>query len=701
VTGLTNGTAYTIALRAVNSMGEGAASSAVSATPTLCANSSLGYEDLRINAAGGESAVELISSGTCSWTATSNAAWLVLDGSSVSGTGEANLIFTVGANATTATRTATITVTGSFASPLTFTVTQTRTGLTAGWGLPKYGLNAPPAGESTMSFASASANRRNNSAVRADGTVVVWGLDTDGQTNVPAALANPATANVIQVATGQRHVLALQSDGTVVAWGRNADGQCDVPVGLSAISIAAGRAHSLAVRSNGTVAAWGRNQVGQCDVPVGLTGVIEVSAGDWHSVALKSDGTVVAWGDDTWGQATVPSGLTGVSMISAGRNHTLALKSDGTVVAWGDDRQGQSTVRADLQNPATANVVQVSGGRTSSVALKADGTIVYWGTTPNGSGTTPSGVANVMAIAAGDDATLALVPPSVTPPNTAGGSLGGGAVGATVLVPEQYPTIGEAIASAGEGSTILVTAGVYRERLDLGDRGLQLVAIGGAGEVVLDARGQQGPAISIASVSGASSGLVTRVSGFTILGGDAVFGGGVLVDRAVAEVVECVIRENRAEIGGGVSVLFGDLLIEACVIESNVAEAFGGGVHASASSLMLLNTTIAENLAGVAGGGVWADEESIVLGEGVSLCGNLPDEAAFEGDLPPEPPRACPVLGDLDGDGVVGSSDLSLMLAAWGRCESCEADLDRDGDVDGADLSMLMSGWLAGVGGEA
>jgi hypothetical protein len=415
-------------------------------------------------------------------------------------------------------------------------------------------------------------------------------------------------------------------------------------------------------------------------------------------VALKSDGTVVAWGDDTWGQATVPSGLTGVSMISAGRNHTLALKSDGTVFAWGDDRQGQSTVRSDLQNPATANVVQVSGGRTSSVALKADGTIVYWGTTPNGSGTTPSGVANVMAIAAGDDATLALEPPSVIPPNTAGGSLGGGAVGATVLVPEQYPTIGEAIASAGEGSTILVTAGVYRERLDLGDRGLQLVAIGGAGEVVLDARGQQGPAISIASVSGASSGLVTRVSGFTILGGDAVFGGGVLVDRAVAEVVECVIRENRAEIGGGVSVLFGDLLIEACMIESNVAEAFGGGVHASASSLMLLNTTIAENLAGVAGGGVWSDEESIVLGEGVSLCGNLPDEAAFEGDLPPEPPRACPVLGDLDGDGVVGSSDLSLMLAAWGRCEMCEADLDRDGDVDGADLSMLMSGWLAGAG---
>jgi len=701
ITGLTNGTAYSIALRAVNAMGAGASSSAVSATPTPCVTFTIGYDDLRISAAGGDSEVTVSASGSCPWSATSSAAWLLIDPATASGTGPGSIEFSVAANATNVERTATITVAGSVASNLTFTVTQTRSGLTSGWGLPKYGLGGPPPGESATVFASASANRRNNAAVRANGTAVVWGLDTDGQNTVPAALSNPATANVIQISVGQRHVLALQSNGTVVAWGRNADGQCNVPAGLGAISIAAGRAHSLAVRADGTVAAWGRNQVGQCNVPAGLSDVIAVSAGDWHSVALKSDGTVVAWGDNTHGQTSVPGGLAGVSAISAGRNHTLALRSDGTVAAWGDNRAGQSSVHPDLQNPSTANVVQVSGGRTQSLAVKSNGTIVYWGTTPYGSGTTPAGLANVIAIAAGDDATLALSPPVPTPPSMGGGTLGGGAVGATLRVPEEFGTIGEAVAAAGEGSTILVGRGIYRETLHLGDRGLTLVGVEGAESVVIDAGGLKGPAVTIASVGGNASGLVTRVTGVTLRGGDAEAGGGLLVDHAVAELVESMVLENRAAIGGGVAVLFGDLLVETSVIEGNVAEAFGGGAHATSAGLLLVDSTISGNLAGEAGGGVWSDLESMVLADGLVLCGNMPEEAAFEGDLPPEPPQPCPIGGDLDGDGVVGSGDLALLLAAWGECEGCGADLDGDGEVGGSDMAVLLASWMTGVGGGA
>ena len=137
------------------------------------------------------------------------------------------------------------------------------------------------------------------------------------------------------------------------------------------------------------------------------------------------------------------------------------------------------------------------------------------------------------------------------------------------------------------------------------------------------------------------------------------------------------------------------------MIESNVAETFGGGVHAAASSVMLSNSAIAVNLAGEAGGGVWADEESIVLGDALRLCGNLPDEAAFEGDAFEMPSQPCPVRGDLDGDGVVGPDDLSRLLAAWGMCEQCEADLDGDGEVDGSDLALMMAAWMAAAGGGA
>ncbi len=53
-------------------------------------------------------------------------------------------------------------------------------------------------------------------------------------------------------------------------------------------------------------------------------------------------------------------------------------------------------------------------------------------------------------------------------------------------------------------------------------------------------------------------------------------------------------------------------------------------------------------------------------------------------------------LADLNADGLVNSADLTVMLAAWGRCareSECPADLDTDGWVDGRDLSLLVAAW--------
>jgi len=51
---------------------------------------------------------------------------------------------------------------------------------------------------------------------------------------------------------------------------------------------------------------------------------------------------------------------------------------------------------------------------------------------------------------------------------------------------------------------------------------------------------------------------------------------------------------------------------------------------------------------------------------------------------------------DLNGDGMVGSADLALLLGAWGPCPAptpCGADLDGDGDVGSADLALLLGAW--------
>jgi len=64
--------------------------------------------------------------------------------------------------------------------------------------------------------------------------------------------------------------------------------------------------------------------------------------------------------------------------------------------------------------------------------------------------------------------------------------------------------------------------------------------------------------------------------------------------------------------------------------------------------------------------------------------------------------QGCPVeegefsVADLNRDGAVNSSDLFILLAAWGPCDTycaCLADLNGDGQIDSLDLIMLLALW--------
>lgn len=138
-------------------------------------------------------------------------------------------------------------------------------------------------------------------AIRADGTVVCWGLGTDGQLGLghpPSQMASCGSDRIadspepvegltdaVEVSVGEGHACARRATGQVVCWGHNAWGQLGdgvaaheacgpiredcafgpVPVaGLSdAVAIAAGDEHSCAVRSTGAVVCWGRNTFGE------------------------------------------------------------------------------------------------------------------------------------------------------------------------------------------------------------------------------------------------------------------------------------------------------------------------------------------------------------------------------------------------------------------------------------------------------
>ena len=245
-------------------------------------------------------------------------------------------------------------------------------------------------------------------ALRNDGTVIAWGGNGNGQTNVPAS-----ASNLVQVAAGNAFNLAVREDGSLTGWGLSANGQLSLPGGMNFVAVAAGAYHGLGLRSDGTVSGWGAVgsglNLGQVTPPAGLSNVVAISAGVNHSLALKNDGTVVAWGNNYYGQISVPGDLTNVVAISAGSYHSLVLRADGTPITWGTWDFATIPLPAGL-----SNVVAIGAGYSLNVLLTSDGVVGAAGTYPANI-SVPAGLANVAAIATGnayDALAIGNLPPS-------------------------------------------------------------------------------------------------------------------------------------------------------------------------------------------------------------------------------------------------------------------------------------------------
>jgi hypothetical protein len=178
----------------------------------------------------------------------------------------------------------------------------------------------------------------NDVAIAAQEYYLPVAVSSNGTVVFPTPLAGRPpvvpTSNAVAVAEGNGFGLALNADGTVLSWGSNPYGQTNVPTGLSnVVAIAAGFYTSYAVKSDGTVVAWGYNVNGQTNVPARATNVVAIAAGAYHALALTSEGTVVAWGLNSNGQTNVPAGLSNVVAIAAGTYHSMALVGDGPPVS--------------------------------------------------------------------------------------------------------------------------------------------------------------------------------------------------------------------------------------------------------------------------------------------------------------------------------------------------------------------------------
>jgi alpha-tubulin suppressor-like RCC1 family protein len=261
-------------------------------------------------------------------------------------------------------------------------------------------------------------------ALRADGTVLVWGNQPrDGGVLRGGALQPTADVrNVVSVAAGNYFNVALKSDGRLVGWGDDSFGQLD---GLSRLSnivaVAAGHAHVLALRADGNVIGVGANYSGQLSFPPDLADAVGVAARDAVSLIRRSDGTLIKAGSEL---APVPPWATNIVAASPGQYHALALRGDGAVIEWGYRRNDTIPRPADL-----GDVVGIAAGAHHDLVLRSDGTVAAWGANWFGQATVPGSLSNVVGISGGYFFSLALVgggPPRIFQHPLSFGAFAGG-----------------------------------------------------------------------------------------------------------------------------------------------------------------------------------------------------------------------------------------------------------------------------------
>ena len=283
--------------------------------------------------------------------------------------------------------------------------------------------------------------------LKSDGTVWAWGGNGSGQLGIGNAIPSatpvqvPGLNGVVDIVAREGGLsMALKADGTVWIWGANSDDLTgvatfggvfnNVPVRVSnlgamtAIAAAMDGATAFATDATGKVWAWGNNNSGELGdgktarrptpVPVaGLDGVVQMANTPAQASALRSDGTVFSWGYNAMGDAlrtgqnvggsAAAAALANLPKLSAvagiNSNATglfMGLDTQGTVLAWGDTNSGLINCHQDIGNVAVSlltqpyspagltQVKQIAGGGLYALFLTQSGAVKACGYNADG-----------------------------------------------------------------------------------------------------------------------------------------------------------------------------------------------------------------------------------------------------------------------------------------------------------------------------
>lgn len=248
-------------------------------------------------------------------------------------------------------------------------------------------------------------------AIKADGTLWLWGLSGLGTLGDGTIISKSSPVQTIAGGTDWKQIsvsqcaAAIKNDGTLWLWGTNVNGilgdnttvSKSSPVqtitgGTNWKSVSAGTTMA-AIKTDGTLWTWGLGTSGELgdntivskSSPVqtiaGGTNWKSVSSGNNHITSIKTDGTLWAWGNNSSGalgdnsttnkSSPVQTVTTGTNWktVASGNGFTTALKVDGTLWTWGLGTSGQL---GDLSVTSKSSPVQTSTGGTNWKSISAN-----------------------------------------------------------------------------------------------------------------------------------------------------------------------------------------------------------------------------------------------------------------------------------------------------------------------------------------